>query len=315
MVDIGDLKSPAVKSVWVRVPPLVLKLLTEADCYNHPMNEPLAYLNGKFVPLKDAKVGILDLGVLRGFGVYEGITVIGGKPFRFEDHWQRFLKSSAALSLTIPIERDAFEAALIEIAAKNAPGIRATVRVVLTGGEALGGLEHVPGRETFFINCEPAFVLAPEVFTKGVTVIESEHQRMMPEFKTINYINAVMLQPKRRAADALEILYHVNGNMLECSTSNAFIVKDGMVITPKDGILHGITRKVVLELAHEAGYETEERAVTMDEAYGADEVFITSSFKDVVPVVHIGEREVKDGIPGPVTLDLIERFKKYAQLD
>ncbi|MBP6859971.1 MAG: aminotransferase class IV [Candidatus Pacebacteria bacterium] len=276
------------------------------------MNEPVAFLNGAFLPLQEAKVGILDLGVLRSYGVYEGITVIGGKPFRFEDHWQRLLKSAAALSLTIPIERDAFEAALIEIAKRNSPDTRATVRVVLTGGEALGGLEHVPGRETFFINCEPAFVLAPEVFTDGVSLITSEHQRMMPEYKTINYINAVMLQPKRRAANALEILYHANGNMLECSTSNAFIVKDKVVITAKEGVLHGITRKVILELAAEAGYKTEERAVSMDDVWNADEVFITSSFKDVVPVIRIDDRKVGSGKPGTLTTDLIGRFRKYA---
>ena len=276
------------------------------------MNEPLAYLNGKFVPLKEAKLGILDLGVLRGYGVYEGITVIGGKPFRFEDHWQRFLKSSTALSLTIPISRDDFEAALVEIAAKNAPGKRVTVRVVLTGGEALGGLEHVPGRESFFINAEESFALDPALYSEGAKVITQEHQRFMPQFKTIVYTQAVLLQPKRKDSVAIEILYHAGGNMLECSTSNAFIVKDRKIATPSQNILHGITRKGILELASEAGYSVEERVVPMEEVYAADEVFITSSFKDIVPVVQIDEQKVGDGTVGAVSKDLMVKFGKYA---
>jgi len=278
------------------------------------MTEPVAYLNGQFLPLAEAKLGILDLGVLRAYGVYEGITIIGGEPFRFEDHWERFVRSAAALSLTIPIEKDAFKDALREIARRNAPGARATARVVLTGGEALGGLEHVPGRESFFINAEPAFALNPAVFMDGASLISSEHQRYLPEMKTIGYTHAVLLQPARREANALEILYHQGGSMLECSTSNAFIVKGGAVITPEKAILQGITRKVVLELAREAGYPIETRAVAMEEMRDADEVFITSSFKDVVPVISVDGREVGEGKPGPVTRDLMERFRAYARI-
>lgn len=277
------------------------------------MPEPVAYLNGSIVPLSEAKIGILDLAVLRSFSIYEGITAFGPAPFHFHDHWERFVGSAEKLGLQLPLSEEEAEEATRELIAHNSPGKRASIRMVLTGGPAIGGLEHRPGTETFFITAEPTTPLPLELYEKGASLIAHEHLRFMPEAKTTNYITAVTLQEKRKAAGAIEILYHKDGFMLECATSNACVVKDGTVITPGTVMLLGITRKVALELARTAGYAVEERPVTMEEVWGADEVFITSSFKDIVPVVAIDGRTIGAGVPGPVTRDLIERFAGYTQ--
>lgn len=277
------------------------------------MIDPICYLDGKFIPLKDANVGVLDLGLLRGFGIYEGIAAFSGEPFHFHDHFERFVISAKALGLTLSVSENEARETLKQVVAHNSPGTRASVRMVLTGGRAEGGLEHVPGRETFFITADPTIPLPEALYEKGASLITYEHQRFLPEFKTTNYINAVMLQPKRKAAGAIEILYISQGTVLECATSNICIVKNGTVIAPKENILPGITRKVVLDLARSV-YPVEERTATTDELFGADEVFVTSSFKDVVPVVSIDSRTIGSGKPGSITKDIGIRFTAYTKI-
>lgn len=264
------------------------------------------------MPLKEARVGVYDLGLLRAFGIYEGIAAVKGEPFHFHDHFARFEKSAKALGLTLPFSEDETLQAMREVVAHNAGVERATVRMILTGGEAEGGIVHVEGRETFYILAELAERLPEKIYAEGGSLITTEHQRAMPEYKTVDYITAVMLQPKRKAAGAVDILYVNQGEVLECGGSNIFIVKDGALVTPKERVLPGITRKVVLDLAGGV-YPTTERAVTLEELLAADEVFMTGSFKDIVPIVKIDSTVVGKGV-GPLTRDLMARFKKYAGL-
>lgn len=275
------------------------------------MSSPICYFNGSLVPFTEARVGLFDLGLLRGFGIYEGITAIGGEPFRFSDHWKRFETSARALGLALPLsEGEALEATRAVIA-ENSPTQRATLRMILTGGEAEGGIEHVAGRETFFITAEPTVLLPEKVYIEGASMQTYTHQRFLPEYKTTNYITAVLLQQKKKESGSVEILYVTNGTILECTGSNVFIVKGGTLITPKENILQGITRKVVLELARETSVE--ERVISLDEFFEADEVFITSSFKDIVPIISVDSRTIGAGAPGPVTRDLMQRFAAYAK--
>ncbi|MCX6787622.1 MAG: aminotransferase class IV [Candidatus Kaiserbacteria bacterium] len=274
--------------------------------------EPVCYLNGAITPLKDARVGILDLGVLRGFGIYDGLTSFAGEPFRFKDHWERFQVAANTLGLTIPHTKEEVQNVMRAVIAHNAPGVRANLRMVLTGGEAKGGLEPVPWRETLFITAEAAVPLPAALYERGGSLLSYEHQRLMPEIKTTNYITAVLLQKKRAAAGAVEILYTTGGRVLECATSNVCIVKNGVVATPDTGVLKGVTRKIVLELAQGA-YPTEERAISTDEVFAADEVFITGSFKDLMPIVSIDGHAIGSGTPGPITRDLMQRFAEYTK--
>ena len=253
---------------------------------------------------------MLDLGVLRGFGIYEGLAAFAGEPFHFSDHWERFKISADALGLVLPFsEKESLEMmrAVIE---ENSSGRRAHIRMVLTGGEAREGIKHVAGRETFFITAEPATMLPEVLYANGAPLLTHEHQRAFPAYKTTNYITAVLLQKKLEAAGAIEGLYVAGGMALECTTSNVFIVQNGSVITPKENILLGITRKVVLDIARKS-HPTEERAVSIDELLGADEVFITSSFKDIIPVASVDAKAIGSGSPGPVTRDLMKSFAQH----
>jgi len=274
--------------------------------------EPVCYLNGKIIPLKDAKIGILDLGILRGFGVYDGLTSFSGEPFHFTDHWERFQNAAHSLGLTIPYSADEVRDAMRKIIGHNAPGARANLRMILTGGTAEGGLKHTPGRETLFITAEPAVPLPSELYEHGGSITKHEHQRFMPEVKTTNYITAVTLQKKRLAAAAIEVLYTNGTQVLECATSNIFMVKNGALHTPDSGILKGVTRKIILELASDT-YPTTERRVTLDDIHNADEVFITGSFKDIVPIVSIDGHIIGSGKPGAITQDIMRRFVAHTK--
>src|SRR3990167_7631311 len=227
------------------------------------------FLNGKILPLAEAKVGIEDIGLLRGYGIYDGIASFNGKPFRFSDHWNRFLSGVHILSLNVPITEEKAERVIEEILLKNGFSKRANVRMILTGGKTLNGIEYDFEHPTFYILAEKWEPLSQDFYEKGVRLITYEHMRELPKYKT--------------------------------------------VITPDENILKGITRKVVLELALNK-YKIEERPVEEEELKTADEVFITSSFKDIVPIVRINDFEVANGQVGLVTKKLMEEFAKVVNI-
>jgi len=270
------------------------------------------------MPLEEAKVGIEDIGLLRAYGIYDGLATFNGKPFRFTDHWNRFIDGAHALNLNIPITEDSCEKKITEIVEKsglNPPaGGRATIRMILTGGQTIEGINYNFENSTFYITAEKFESLPEKYFKKGAKLVTYNHLREMPKHKTINYIQAVNLQNWRKEEKAVEILYVNDGEVLECTTSNIFLVKNKTLITPAENILGGITKKVVLELAGKAGYEIEERIVYQDELKTADEIFITSSFKDVVPMVKIDDFEIADGKVGEITKDLMVKFAELISL-
>ncbi|PIQ66391.1 MAG: hypothetical protein COV96_01730, partial [Candidatus Zambryskibacteria bacterium CG11_big_fil_rev_8_21_14_0_20_42_18] len=258
------------------------------------------FLNGEIVPLAKAKVSVLDIGLLRGYGIYDGLSVINGKVLRFEDHWQRFERGAKALNLKIPVTKKVLEQKIIEITDKSGLSKRSNIRLILTGGETILGIEYDFDNPTFYAVAEKWNPLPDKCFQKGVKLVSFDYQRELPEIKTINYVTAVNLQNFRKENNALEILYTHNELVLECATSNIFIVKDGAIITPLENVLEGITSKIVQELVVPE-YNLEKRDISKEELKSADEVFITSSFKDVVPVTTIDDYTVGNGEVGPVT--------------
>lgn len=277
------------------------------------MGVPFCYLNGKILPVSEAKVGVYDIGLLRGFGIYEALRTCNRVPFMWSDHMTRFHRSVDALKLTIPVSDDEIKGVLSDLIARNIPeGREAVIRFILTGGEAIGGIEYNPAHPTFYILVEPLEPLPDEVFQNGCKLIVHEHLRIFPGYKTTNYVTAVLLQEERKRAGALEILYTYQGKVLEPATSNLFIVMDGKIATAKDDILAGITRKVTIDLAKKE-FAVEERDVSVDEMYAADEVFLTSSFKDIVPVVEVAGKKIGAGVPGPVTKRVMELFHEFTR--
>ena len=277
------------------------------------MKEQYCFLNGQILPILEAKVSVLDIGLLRGYGIYDGIAGINGKPFRFADHWDRFVSGAHALSLNIPITQEKAERVVKELLDKNHGKDRANVRFILTGGETLGGIEYDFEKPTFYILTEKWEPLPQKLYTEGAKLITHRYLRDYPESKTIHYIKAVNLQEFKKGEGAVEILFTYDGEVLECATSNIFLVKDKTLITPSENILEGITKKAAIELAS-GKYEVEARPVAENELKTADEVFITSSFKDIVPVVKIDDFTVGSGVVGPMTKGLMEGFAKVLNM-
>lgn len=270
--------------------------------------EPMCYLNGRIVPVAEAKVSVYDIGLLRGFGIYEALRTFNRKPFMLADHLLRFHRSTAAMRMKIPLSDEKIAHVIDELIARNIPaGKEAKVKFILTGGAAVDDIEFDPNAPTFYILVEELKEISPEVLQKGCRLLVHEHQRIFAEFKTTHYISAVLLQEERKRAGALEILYTYQGKVLECAASNFFIVEKGKIITARDNILEGITRKVVIELAKKE-FPLDERDILVEEMYEADEAFLTSSFKDIVPVVQVGDRTIGSGSPGPVTKRMMELF-------
>lgn len=277
--------------------------------YNQEMKQ-YCYLDGKIRPLDEAKISVSDIGLLRGYGVYDGLAVMGGKVFRLADHWRRFTRGAEALNLKIPITEVALEKKIINLTEKSGLKDRANIRLILTGGETLEGIEYDFNKPTFFITAGQWKSLPNEYYEKGIKLMTYDYQREMPEIKTINYITAVRLQTLKKKEEATEILYVHKGMVLEGATSNIILVKDNTLITPVANVLEGVTRKVVEELIS-GDYKVEKRDIKEAELKSADEAFITSSFRDIVPVTKIDNFTVGNGQVGTITKEVMNRFAKY----
>jgi branched-subunit amino acid aminotransferase/4-amino-4-deoxychorismate lyase len=279
-----------------------------------PVATTHCYLNGKIMPVDEAQVSIKDIGLLRGFGIYEALATTNRKPFMFADHMARYRRTANELHLKIPASEEEILAAINDLVERNVPeGQEATVKFFVTGGTAIHGIEYDYETPTFYMLVDPLVPFAPQYYTDGASVTVFEHLRQFPQLKTTNYIQAVMLQQARKDAGAIEILYTWGGKVLECATSNFMIVKDGKIITAKDNILFGITRKVALDVAR-PHFPIEEREVSVEELHAADEAFLTSSFKDVMPVVKVGDKVIGSGKVGPVTKRVMELFHEFTKV-
>lgn len=267
------------------------------------------YVNGKILPHEKAVVRVDDIAISRGFGIYEGIATYMGQPFEFRAHYERLMRSAKVMGLRVPVSERELKSIILKLIEKN-PFRHPLARVLLTGGTVLHGIDFDPRHPTLIVMLEETPILPKKIYSDGAKVIAHEYQRQVPEAKTVNYIMAVRLQARLRKARALEVIYTWKGKMLEASTSNVFIVRKGVVITPKKEVLGGITRQIVLKLARSA-YQVEERDVSVREMLTADEVFLTSSFKEIVPIAQIGGKRI--GKPGKITHDLMQRFADYTK--
>lgn len=266
------------------------------------------FWNGEIVPLDTVAISPLDLGFLRAYAVYEGVAAFDGEPFHFDDHYERLRASAHTIGLAIPYTNEQLLTALRDVLRANELSRgRASMRIVLSGGEADHGIGYNPGNETCIVLAEQAH---EPVYTEGGSLLLHEFQRNLPTCKTVEYAVAVSLQSERVARNAAEILYHTKGELRECATSNVFLVKDGVLITPDKEILLGITRKITIDIAHSLGYVVEERTVLLTELETADEIFITSSFRDIMPITRIEDSAVGAQKIGSVTEALIQAFKK-----
>lgn len=267
------------------------------------------WINGKIQLANKPTIFVDDVGFLRGYGVFDFMRTYNGKIFRYHDHYQRFANSAKLLDLKVTRSEKELEQVIYKLIKKN--GLKeASIRLIVTGGRAIDGLNYDPQKLTLAILVEDVYELPSKLFKTGARLMTFDYQRLIPEAKNLNYIWAVKLQREKVRRGAIEILYVNRNKILECSTSNIFLVRKNRLITPREGILSGVTRRMVIGLAQKAGYQVEERDIKISEMRGADEIFITATNKNILPIVKIDEVKIGTGNPGPLTKELLALYKK-----
>lgn len=266
-----------------------------------------AYWNGKIVDERDVRISPSDLGFLRGYGVFDYLSVYAGKPFAISRHFARLQNSARAIALDVPISESRFSEIIESLIEKNNLHDGA-VRIVLTGGESQNSISK-NSTPSLLIRTENLTPLSPELYTRGAKIISAEYQREIPHAKTTHYIEVVRNEGKMLEHNAIEILFTKEEKVLECSRSNIFAVIDNTLVTPFENILQGITRSIVLEEAANGEIKTAERDILYSELLNADEVFITGTGKKILPIRVIDGQKIKDGMPGEITQKLITLYE------
>jgi branched-chain amino acid aminotransferase len=280
--------------------------------------DPLIWIDGKLFPKSEAKLSVYDHGLLYGDGVFEGIRQYNGRIFEKEAHVRRLFESAQGIRLKMPYTPGQVSEALEETVAANK--LRdCYIRLVVTRG--VGYLGVSPKNCTTpvtFIIADSIQMYPEETYRTGMAIITASVTRnhpnsISPRIKSLNYLNNVLAKLEAIDAGVAEalMLNHL-GLVCECTGDNIFIVKDGELITPpaEAGILMGITRAVVMDLARAAGVPVFERNLARQDVYAADECFLTGTGAEIVPVTKSDNRLIKDGKPGPMTGRLLEAFHK-----
>ncbi len=264
------------------------------------------YIDGRWVHPHEATLSINDVAVLRGYSAFEALRTYDRRPFHLHEHLQRLYHSAELIELKIPWSREQITTIIQEIIARNTYR-HAAIRLLVTGGETEDSILPI-GKPVLAILITPLGERDMQRFAQGYKLITTNLQRIAPEAKTTSYLAAIRAlkeATRRHAADALFV--NEQGHVLEATRSNFFIFRGDTLITPREGVLIGITRNVVLGLA-QGRFAIEERPIPLAELEQADEAFITSSSKEIVPVVQIDDLLIAEGKPGPKTYELEQRF-------
>ncbi|MCW2277638.1 branched-chain-amino-acid transaminase [Heliophilum fasciatum] len=281
----------------------------------------IIYLDGEFVGEENAKISVFDHGFLYGDGIFEGIRAYNGRVFRLDEHLERLYDSAKAIHMTIPISISEMEEVVLETLRRN--NLRdAYIRLIVSRGKGDLGLDPR--------NCPRPLVLCiasgiklypPEFYENGMEVVTVPTRRNIPEglnprIKSLNYLNNILAKIEAIRAGVLEaVMLNQEGYVAECTGDNIFIIKKGKLITPPPhvGLLEGVTRNSVMELAAKNGIEVKETVFTRYDLYTADEMFLTGTAAEIIPVVRVDDRAIGEGKPGPVTQQLISKFHEFVR--
>src|SRR5262245_17429703 len=279
------------------------------------------YIAGKFYDKENAKVSVYDHGFLYGDGVFEGMRSYGGKVFRLKAHLERLWASAKAIWLKMPMSQEEMTKAVNETLATN--GIKdGYIRLVVTRGAAALGLDPNKCSDPQVIIIADHIQLYPkEMYEKGLEIVTASTIRnhsaaLSPRIKSLNYLNNIMAKIEGLQAGCVEaLMLNAKGEVAECTGDNIFIVRKGVIQTPPTdaGILEGITRDAVIDLAAESKIPLQQNALTRHDIFIADECFLTGSAAEIIPVVKLDSRVIGDGKPGPITKKLTERFHRLTR--
>ncbi len=276
------------------------------------------YINGQVVPLEDAKISVFDHGLLYGDGIFEGIRAYNGKIFAMSQHLDRLYDSATAISLKIPLTKAEMADAMINtMKANNLTD--SYIRLVVTRGVGKLGLDPNKCATPQIIIITDTIELYPKaLYERGldivtVSTIRNHFSALDPKIKSLNYLNNILAKLESIQAGAGEaLMLNKDGYVAECAGDNIFILKNNVLLTPPTsaGILIGITRNIVMELAVKMGIEVKEQHMTRYDLYIADECFLTGTAAEIIPVVKIDDRVIGDGKPGKNTAGLLKKYRE-----
>jgi branched-chain amino acid aminotransferase len=283
-------------------------------------------VNGRVFDEAHAVISVFDHGFLYGEGVYETLRTYNGQPFLFDRHMQRLRASAGMLVLDVPLhdrEIDArFRETMRTAGLGEATGREAYIRILVTRG--IGELTYDPAAcpsPSIVVIVKPNVEPSADAYERGVKVslvpvVRNHPDTVNPRIKSNNLINNALAMQEAFRRGAFEgVMRNYKGELAECTQSNLFIVKNGAALTPPldAGLLPGITRAFLFEVGAEVGVAVRDAVLRDDDLFGADEAFLTSTTREAVPIVQVDDRIIGSGKPGPVTLALLEGYRRKAQ--
>ncbi len=276
------------------------------------------YIDGSWYGKYDAKISVYDHGLLYGDGLFEGIRIYGGKIFKLKEHMDRLFEGAHVIRLDLGHSKEELME-IVEEAVKRNKKENGYIRLLATRGVGTMGISPFTcPKSSLVIIVEDIQLYPAELYDTGIPIVTAATRRLSgrifdPRIKSLNYLNNVMAKMEAVDAGCLEaVMLNDEGYVCECTGDNIFIVKNGILMTPGSfhGMLEGITRNTIIDLAGETGFLFQERTMTRFDLYTADECFLTGSGAELIPVTAVDKREIGDGKPGPVTLALKEAFTK-----
>jgi branched-chain amino acid aminotransferase len=276
-------------------------------------------VNGRITADREAVVPVFDHGFLYGEGIYETLRTYDGRLFLYDRHLRRLRQSAHLIDLPIPFSNDQLEAHIKDtIAATELDGADAYVRVLVTRGvgELTYDLKATP-KPSWVIIVKPLPSPPAEIYQKGVKValvdvVRNHPQSVNPMIKSNNLMNSALAAQQAAKRGGFEaVMRNYRGELTECTQSNLFAVKSGVALTPplESGLLPGITREFIFEIGRAAGIDVREQVLRDEDLFAADEAFLTSTTREILPIVTVDHRSIGRGAPGPVTLELLQGFR------
>ena len=266
-------------------------------------------LNGQVIEVSKAQIMVNDVGLLRGYGIFDFFPIRHGVPLFEEDYFNRFFRSADLMRLVVPVDRAELKQRIVSLAQLN--GVtRGYTKLVLTGGDAVDG--YTPGINNLYILQHADLAPEPSHYKEGVALLLQKYLKDQPEIKTLHYANALIYRGELKAKKALDILYHDGRYIRETSRANFFCIDQNHIIHTTEGnVLSGITRKHVLTMIKQLGLRVAEEPLPIYRIIESEECFITSTTKGILPVSRIGDFQVGDGKAGPLSQKLHTEFLRY----
>ncbi|WP_047155254.1 branched-chain-amino-acid transaminase [Aneurinibacillus tyrosinisolvens] len=285
--------------------------------------EQLIYLNGEFVKKAEAKISVYDHGFLYGDGIFEGIRAYNGNVFKLREHIERLYESAQSILLDIGMTQEEMCKCVLDTIRQNQLK-DAYIRLVVSRGTGDLGLDpRNCSKPNIIIIAEQLALFPKELYETGIRIITVPTRRntpdaLNPKIKSLNYLNNILVKIEANNAGVSEaLMLNQQGYVCEGSGDNIFIIKKNVIFTPPSylGALEGVTRNAIIDIARKLGYVVKEDPFTRHDVFIADEIFLTGTAAEVIPVIEVDARRIGDGQPGPITNELLVEFQKYVEED